>query len=88
MGNIYSIFNFIYNEECIFGRKRKPKKEKSNTKPIIPTDIPMCIVTPLSNVYNINVNDNNNNIFYDIEINDIPPLITENLSISNNNIKV
>jgi len=48
MGNIYSIFNYIYNETCCV--KRKPKQTQPSHQ------IPICVISPLSEEYNIPTN--------------------------------
>jgi hypothetical protein len=85
MGNIVSMFNFICTDEYLFGRNKKKDLSKSKSKSKL-NAIPMCVITPLSPDYNIQISN------YEIdrtnyEIDDaIPQLIS--LSKKNNNIKV
>ena len=48
MGNIFSIFNSIYNDNCIFCRNKKNNTSKS-PQPA------MCVITPLSPDYDIQI---------------------------------
>lgn len=49
MGIIFSKLNFICNEECIFGRKKKPINKPIN-KPI-----QLQVISPLSSIYDISI---------------------------------
>ena len=48
MGNIFSIFNSIYNDTCIFCRNKKKNTHNS-------TPVTMCVITPLSHDYDIQI---------------------------------